>query len=145
MRRRVLSDDGRAQTFGDTASDEAVRTTFVDREASLWRAVGDRSTGRCATRLVDALTRLADAILAAAFRRATIIECFVRRLAERDTVKLGKLRLILLPLGGSTTMASALVEVEATTATNATIHNWTIVFLHEPIETPQLILLGYTE
>ena len=120
-------------------------TTFVDREASLWRAVGDPSIGRCATRLVDALTRLADTILAAAFPRATIIECFVRRPAERETVTLGKLRLILLPSGGSNAMASALVQMEATTATNATIHNWTIVFLHEPIETPQLILLGYTE
>jgi hypothetical protein len=107
--------------------------------------VGDRSTGRCATRLVDALTRLADAILALGFRRATIMECFVRRLAERENVKLGKLRLILLPLGGSNAMASALVQMEATTATNATIHNWTIGFLHEPIETPPLNLLGYTE
>ncbi len=145
MRRRVLSDDGRAQTFGDAASDEAVGTTPVDRAASLWRAVGDRSIGRCATRLVDALSRLADTILAAAFRRATIIECFVRRLAERETVTLGKLRLILLPSGGSNAIASALVQMEVPTATNATIHNWTIVFLHEPIETPQLNLLGYTK
>ena len=119
--------------------------TFVDREASVWRAVGDRSIGRCAMRLVDALSRLADAILALGFRRATIMGCFVRRLAERETVTLGKLRLILLPSGGSNAMASALVQMEATTATNATIHNWTIVFLHEPIVTPQLILLGYTE
>jgi hypothetical protein len=122
-----------------------VATTFVDRGASLWLAVGDSSIGRCATRLVDALTRLADAILAAAIRRATAMECFVRRLAERETVTLGKLRLILLPSGGSNAMASALVQMEATTATNATIHNWTIVFLHEPIVPPQLILLGYTE
>jgi hypothetical protein len=83
--------------------------------------------------------------LAAAFRRATIIECFVRRLAERETVTLGKLRLILLPSGGSNAIASALVQMEVPTATNATIHNWTIVFLHEPIETPQLNLLGYTK
>ena len=125
--------------------DEAAGTTCVVRGASLWRAVGDRSTGRCATRLVEALARLTDAVLAAAFRRATVIEYFVRRLAERENVKVGKLRLILLPLGGSNAMASALVQMEATTATNATTHNWTIVFLHEPIETPQLNLLGYTE
>ena len=96
-------------------------------------------------RLVDALALLEDAILALGFRPATIIECFVRRLAERENVKLGKLRLILILLGGSNAMALAFVEVEATTAINATINNRPIVFLHEPIKTPQLILLGYTE
>ena len=89
--------------------DEAAGRPPVDREASVWRAVGDRSTGRCATRLVDALARLADAVLAAVFRRATVIEYFVRRLAGRENVKLGKLRLILLSWGGSIAMASALV------------------------------------
>ncbi len=107
--------------------------------------MGDRSTGRRATRLVDTLALLADAILAAAFRRATAMECFVLRLVGRENVKAGKLRSILLPLGGSNAMASALVKTGATTATNATIHSKPIVFLNESIETPQLNLLGYTE
>ena len=145
MRRRTLSDEGRAQALDGAVSDRAAGTTPVDQEVSLWCAVGDRSTDHRATRLVDTLALLADAILAAAFRRATTKECFVLRLVGRVNVKAGKLRLILLPLGGSNAMASALVQMEATTATNATIHNWTIVFLHEPIETPQLNLLGYTE
>jgi hypothetical protein len=81
----------------------------VDRDICLWWAVGDRSTGRCATWLVDALALLADAILAAAFRRATVMECFVLRLVGRENVDGGMLRLILLALGGSNAMASALV------------------------------------
>jgi hypothetical protein len=126
-------------------SDEAAGTLLLDQATSLGRAVGDRSTGRCATRLVDTLALFADAILAAAFRRATAMECFVLRLVGRENVDGGKLRLTLLPLGGSNAMASALVKTGATTATNATIHNKPIVFLHESIETPQLNLLGYTE
>jgi hypothetical protein len=107
--------------------------------------VGNRRTGRCATWLVEALVRLTVTVLAAAFRRITVIDCFVLRLAERENAEPGKLRLILGPLGGSNAMASVLVEVEAMTATNATISNKPVVFLYEPIEKPQLILLGYFE
>jgi hypothetical protein len=64
------------------------------------------------------------------------MECFVLRIVGRENVKAGKLRLMLLPLGGSNAVASALVEMGAPTATNATIHNKPIVFLHEPIEKP---------
>jgi hypothetical protein len=117
----------------------------VDRDVCLWSAVRNRRTGRCATWLVEALVRLTVTVLAAAFRRITVIECFVLRLVERENAEPGKLRLILVPLGGSNAMASVLVEVEAMTATNATISSKPVVFLYKPIEKPQLILLGYTE
>jgi hypothetical protein len=64
------------------------------------------------------------------------MECFVLRLVGRENVEGGMLRLTLLSLGGSIATASALVEMGATTATNATIHNKPIVFVHEPIEKP---------
>jgi hypothetical protein len=98
-----------AQTLGGAVSDEAAGTPAADRDVPLWCAVGDRSTCRCATWLVDALALLANAILAAAIRRATAMECFVLRLVGRENVKAGKLRLMLLPLGGSNATASALL------------------------------------
>ena len=97
-----------AQTLDNAVSDEAAGTPLVDRETSLGCAVGDRSTGRRATRLVDTLALLAGAILTAAFRRATVMECFVLRIVGRENVKAGKLRLTLLSLGGSNATASAL-------------------------------------
>ena len=90
-RRRVLSDDGRAQALDGAVSDRAAGTTPVDRETSSGRAVGDRSTGRRATRLGNTLALLADAILADAFRRAIVMECFVLRIVGRENVKAGKL------------------------------------------------------